>query len=373
MPYRGREGRADQTGSRLPPSKPVGAHERRCPTLRRIQGTGSECTCRKGYLFFLITSTTRGRGRSVPQPARVRPPQGLPFNCTYKTQTIKTELNKHLPSTAIHKGSFEVGRVPPGGGEGATSTGRSPPAQGPPGSVPPSPKWPCPQECSFPGKPRMMRAPDCMCDLPSLSQASKWSPGADTPCCVTTPHDKQEQSDSSLCAKRPVQDHRVRHGGACLPSSEPKPTQRPQQHPRRSLSEPFPPPGNLSWKLQTGPKTLKPNQSRQEVPLAPEHGAPTPSDGGSVPTVDPPGQPASPWPASLPAPCGHLQGSPHPTQGADVPVLVTSTVGALDWQNRGPLWASRLPPFEHLQRRKGFSSARCSPAGSGARLPSPCR
>ena len=160
----------------------------------------------------------------------------------------------------------------------------------------------------------------------------------------------------------------MRHGGACLPSSAPKPTHRPQQHPRRSLSEPFPPPGNLSWKLQTGPKTLKPNQSGQEVPLAPEHSAPSPSDGGSASTADPPGQPASPRPASLPAPRGHPQGSPHPTQGADVPVLVTSKVGALDWQNQGPLWASRLPPFEHLQRRKGFSYFRphgALPQGAG--------
>ena len=203
-------------------------------------------------------------------------------------------MTRHRPSkqsTSIRKGSFAVGKVPPGGEEGATSTGRSPPAQGRPGPVLPSPKWPCPQECSFPGKPRMVPA---RATCPASAKRPSGAPRADIPCCVTTPHDKQEQSDSSLCAKRPFQDHRVRHGGACLPSPAPKPTHRPQQHPRRSLSEPFPPPGNLAWKLQTGPKTLKPNQSGQEVPLAPEHSAPSPSDGGSASTADPPGQPSSP-------------------------------------------------------------------------------
>lgn len=208
-----------------------------------------------------------------------------------------------------------------------------------------------------------------MCDLPSLSQASKWNPWSRH---TLLRHDSTRQTGTirlqPLCkVPLPGPQGEAQRGLPPLicAQAHSSTTAAPQEVSVRAISS--------SWKLQTGPKTLKPNQSGQEVPLAPEHSTPSPSDRGSAPTADPPGQPASPRPASLPAPYGHPQGSPHPTQGADVPVLVTSKVGALDWQNQGPLWASRLPPFEHLQRRKGFSSSRCSPAGSGARLPSPCR
>ena len=50
VPYGGREARSDQTGRRLPTSKPLGSYERRCPTLPGVQAMGSDCTCSRGYL-----------------------------------------------------------------------------------------------------------------------------------------------------------------------------------------------------------------------------------------------------------------------------------------------------------------------------------
>lgn len=50
VPYGGREARSDQTGRRLPTSKPLGSYERRCPTLPGVQAMGSDCTCSRGCL-----------------------------------------------------------------------------------------------------------------------------------------------------------------------------------------------------------------------------------------------------------------------------------------------------------------------------------
>lgn len=81
--------------------------------------------------------------------------------CDAKTQTVKTELNKRLPSTAICNGSFAVGRVPPGGADGPP-----PPAGHLTQEAHQAPSNPAlsdvPTECSFPGKPSTVRAGDCM-------------------------------------------------------------------------------------------------------------------------------------------------------------------------------------------------------------------
>lgn len=274
---------SDQTGREASPSKPLRSHAHGlCPRCLGSRQWDLDCTCSKGYLNCKYTV----------HACRI---------CDAKTQTVKTELNKRLPSTAICNGSFAVSRVPPGGADGATSTGRSPPPRATTGSVQPSTKWPCPQKCSFPGKPSTVRARRLHVRLAQPQPRPKWSPGADSLCCVTTPRDKREQSDSSVSVQSARSRTTGRHGGACLPSSEPKPTHRPQQHPKRSLSQPFPPPWKPLLKIINWSEDTEAHPEGQKVLLASEHCMPSPSDGGSAPTAEL-SRPAHPTPASLPTP-----------------------------------------------------------------------
>lgn len=286
----GRGGLAEQRAARRPEGLCPGSAGPRCPHassclspgLQLGEATGDQVQA-LGQRAALVTchveaiGLNRQEASPSSKPLRSHASQGAPrclgsrqwdltvlaarvtFNCKYtvhacricdaKTQTVKTELNKLFPVLPSAMGALQSA-----GSHPWRSRRSHPPA----GHLPPrghqapsnlSTKWPCLHSMQLPGKPSTVRARLHVRLTQPQPSVQVELPGADSLCCVTTPRDKREQSDSSVCAERAFSRTTGGTEGPGLSSSEPKPTHRPQQHPKRSLSEPFPPPGNLSSRL----------------------------------------------------------------------------------------------------------------------------